>query len=182
MEKLKKGEMLNIHSYKHNGKIHRSWDEALFIEESNGYAIFGNYKTLVTEADGRVWKTKEPAIMYFSKDNWFNIIGQLKENGIYYYCNIATPFIVEENTIKYIDYDLDLRVFPSKEYKILDRLEYKYHKKKMNYSDDLDEVIKSSLDDLINLYENSFFAFDERINKFYYQKYCNQVKLSTKKD
>ena len=94
MENLKGGEKLNIHSYKHNGKIHRSWDEAVFIEEKDGYAIFGNYKTLVTEADGRVWKTKEPAIMYFSKNNWFNIIGQLKDNGIYYYCNIASPYII----------------------------------------------------------------------------------------
>ncbi len=182
MSKFRIGDRLQIQCYKHDGKIHRSWDEAVVLDIKENYIVCGNNKTLVTEAEGNKWKTKEPAIMYFFTERWFNIICQLKKDGIYYYCNIATPFIVEENTIKYIDYDLDLRVFPSKEYKILDRLEYKYHKKKMNYSDDLDEVIKSSLDDLINLYENSFFAFDERINKFYYQKYCNQVKLSTKKD
>lgn len=67
MENLKKGEILNIHSYKHNGKIHRSWDEALFIEENNGYAVFGNYKTLVTEADGRCRKTKNRLISIFQK-------------------------------------------------------------------------------------------------------------------
>ena len=61
---------------------------------------------------------------------------QLKKDGIFYYCNIATPYIIEEKTIKYIDYDLDLRVFPSGEYKILDRMEYKYHKKIMHYSDE----------------------------------------------
>ena len=72
--------------------------------------------------------------------------GFLKKDGIYYYCNIATPFIIEENTIKYIDYDLDLRIFPTGEFKILDKLEYEYHKKIMNYSKKLDKVIKGSID------------------------------------
>ena len=180
MEKLKGGERLNIHSYKHNGKIHRSWDEALFIEESNGYAIFGNYKTLVTEADGRVWKTKEPASMYFFKDNWFNIIGQLKENGIYYYCNIASPYIIEGKTIKYIDYDLDLRVFPDGSFKVLDRGEYSYHKRIMNYSKDIDEILRDELTVLINKVRNKEFHFNNDVIKKYYLEYKKVQKVSNK--
>lgn len=44
----------------------------------------------------------------FFKDRWFNIIGQLKDYGIYFYCNIATPTLIDNKVIKYIDYDLDL--------------------------------------------------------------------------
>ena len=167
-------------SYKHNGKIHRSWDEALFIEENNGYAVFGNYKTLVTEADGRVWKTKEPAIMYFSKDNWFNIIGQLKDNGIYYYCNIASPYVIEERTIKYIDYDLDLRVFPDGSFKVLDRGEYSYHKRIMNYSKDIDIILKDELTILINKVRNKEFPFNSDMIKKYYLEYKKLQKVSNK--
>ena len=129
MYKLNVGDKIQIQCYKHNGKIHRSWDEAVFLDEKKDYLVFGNMKTLVTESEGNTWRTKEPAIMYFFKNKWFNIICQLKKDGIYYYCNIASPFIIEDNTIKYIDYDLDLRIFPNLEYKILDRMEYKYHKK-----------------------------------------------------
>lgn len=174
MEKLKKGEVLNIHSYKHDGKIHRSWDEAVFIDEDDEYLIFGNNKTLVTESDGRTWKTKEPAVMYFSKNHWFNIIGQLKYNGVYYYCNIASPFVIEENTIKYIDYDLDLRVFPDGSFKILDRGEYQYHKKLMNYSKDIDTILKNELTILINKVRNKEYPFnEEKINQNYilYKRY-----------
>ena len=39
---------------------------------------------------------------------------------------MASPYIIDENVIKYIDYDLDLRVFPDGGYKILDYNEYKY--------------------------------------------------------
>ncbi|MBR4261914.1 MAG: DUF402 domain-containing protein [Bacilli bacterium] len=160
MQNLRKGEKLIIHSYKHNGCIHRAWDEAIFIEETPDYLVFGNDKTRVTESDGRKWKTKEPAIIYFFKNSWFNIIGQLKNNGIYYYCNIASPYIIEEGAIKYIDYDLDLRVFPDKSYKILDKGEYKYHKSKMKYSDELDKILTSELNKLIELNKNNHEIFD----------------------
>ena len=91
--------------------------------------------------------------------------------GIYFYCNIATPFLIDEHVIKYIDYDLDLRVFPSGEYKILDRMEYKYHKKIMKYSNDLDYVVRNSLTELINSYKKGHFAFDSKLNLHYYDEY-----------
>ena len=181
MDNLNVGSNLQIQCYKHNGKIHRAWDEAVILDIKKDYIVCGNNKTLVTEAEGNKWRTKEPAIMYFFKDKWFNIIAQLKTDGIYYYCNIATPFIIEDNTVKYIDYDLDLRIFPSGEYKILDRLEYKYHKKKMNYSDKLDEVIKSSLDDLIQLYKKNYFSFNESLNMEYHKIYCEFRQKDRKK-
>lgn len=167
----KVGNNLQIQCYKHDGKVHCAWSEAVIIEENEEYLICSNNKSLVIEADGRTWRTREPAIMYFFKKRWFNIIAQLKEEGVSYYCNIATPYIIEENTIKYIDYDLDLRIFPSGSYKVLDRLEYNYHKKIMNYSDELDVAIKKGLDDLIQLYKKKSKIFDAEQNLKYYEKY-----------
>lgn len=175
MDKLKVGDRLQIHCYKHNKKMHRSWDEAVVLDIKKDYIVFGDYKTLVIESDGRFWKTREPAIMYFFKDRWYNIIVQLKKNGIYYYCNIASPFIIEDRTIKYIDYDLDLRVFPNGSYKILDRMEYKYHKKIMHYSDELDIVINHALDELITEYKHHFFPFRKSENLKYYEVYKKYI-------
>ena len=76
MEKIKKGDKLQIQCYKHDGKIHRCWDEAIVLDIKDDYIVFGNEKTLVTEAQGNTWRTKEPAVMYFFKDKWFNIIGE----------------------------------------------------------------------------------------------------------
>lgn len=173
MYNIKKGDRLQIQCYKHDGKIHRCWDEAVAIAVKKDYIVFGNEKTLVTEAGGNTWRTKEPAIMYFFKDKWYNIIVQLKKEGITYYCNIASPFIIEEDTIKYIDYDLDLRIFPNGSFKILDRQEYKYHKKKMNYSDDLDIVIRHALSELITDYQKGISMFNENINLEYAKEYQN---------
>lgn len=176
MKKLCIGDKLHIQCYKHNSKIHRSWDEAVVLDIKKDYIVFGNNKTKVTEAEGNVWRTNEPAIMYFFKDKWYNIIAQLKRDGIYYYCNIATPFIIEDGTIKYIDYDLDLRIFPSGEYKILDQLEYQYHKKIMNYSEDLDLVINSAMNELISSYNNKDVMFDSDNNIYYHNIYADLKK------
>lgn len=166
---------MQIQCYKHNGKIHRAWDEAVLLDIKKDYMVFGNNKTKVTESEGSVWKTKEPAIMYFFRNEWFNIIAQLKKDGIYYYCNIASPFIIEDNTIKYIDYDLDLRIFPSGEYKVLDKMEYKYHKKLMEYSDELDVVINRAMDDLIKKYIEKVPMFNAK-NNYEYEKVYNNIK------
>ena len=165
------GDKLEIHCYKHNGHLHRQWDEAVLLDVTDDYMVFGNNRTKVTESEGVTWRTKEPAIMYFFKNRWYNIIVQMKKDGIYFYCNIATPFILEEGKIKYIDYDLDLRIFPKGDYRVLDKLEYEYHKKKMHYSNDLDKVIKNAMNDLIEAYKNNEFMFKDKNNLEYLNQY-----------
>ncbi len=176
MKQICVGDCYQIQCYKHNGKIHRAWDEAVVLDIKKDYIVFGNNKTKVIESEGTTWRTKEPAIIYFFKNKWYNIISQMKKDGIYYYCNIATPYIIEENTIKYIDYDLDLRIFPKGEYKILDKLEYQYHKKKMEYSDDLDLVINHAMKELIEEYLNHSIMFDKCKNEEYLKLYLDLKK------
>ena len=165
------GKTYKIHSYKHDSKIHRAWNEAILLEINDDFLVFGNNKTKVTESDGRSWKTREPAILFFFYNKWYNIIGQYKKEGIYYYCNIASPFLIEDETIKYIDYDLDLRVFPNGSFKILDRGEYKYHKRIMNYSKDLDKILHKELTNLINQEKNQEYFFQHDVIKKYYEEY-----------
>ena len=173
---IKIGDKLEIHCYKHNGKLHRQWDEAVLLDIYDDYIVFGNNRTTVIDSDGKVWKTKEPAIMFFFKDRWFNIIGQLKDYGIYFYCNIATPVLIDNKVIKYIDYDLDLRVFPNGSFKILDRMEYKYHKKQMHYSNRLDFILKYELGNLIDMVRRNEMPFDRKTINDYYEKYVYLTK------
>lgn len=165
------GEKIQIHCYKHNGKIHRIWEESVVLEETDDYLVCGNYKTNVIENDGRSHSTKEAALVFFYKHSWFNIIAQFKEFGLFYYCNIASPYIEDEDTIKYIDYDLDLRVFPDGGFRVLDKNEYKYHKRLMNYSDDLDMIINKELEALIKMKTEKKGPFDKKILYDYFDQY-----------
>ncbi len=171
MEEYEIGKQFKIHSYKHDGSIHRSWDEAILLEQDDDYLIFGNNKAQVQESDGRMWRTKEPAVLFFYKNKWFNIIGQKKSDGIYYYCNIASPFIIEDDTIKYIDYDLDLRVFRDESYKVLDRSEYKFHREQMHYPEEIDKILKDELNYLIKMVKEKSGPFNREYIEEYYKKY-----------
>ena len=173
MNDIKVGDRLTIHCYKHNGKIDRISDEATVLEITDDMLVVANYKAKLTEGDGRSHRTNETAIIFFYKKKWFNVIAQLKKPGLFYYCNIATPYIIDGNIIKYIDYDLDLRVFPDGGFRVLDRNEYNYHKKLMNYSDDRDLVIRTQLTELIEMKRALKGPFEPGIVSKYYDMYAN---------
>lgn len=174
---IKVGDKLKIECYKHNGYLDRTSDEAIVLDVNDKRIVVANEHTLLTEHDGKSHTTNEPAVLFFYTDKWYNIIGQLKKKGLFYYCNIATPYIIDGKTIKYIDYDLDLRVFPDGTYKVLDKNEYKYHKKIMRYSEILEKIVKKSLNELIDLKKNNEVPFKKEIIEEYYYKY-----LELKKD
>lgn len=171
MESIKKGDKLKIYCYKHDGSLEHTSNEAIVLEDNDEMLICGNGKTKITEKDGRSHMTNEPAILFFYKKNWFNIIGQLKKHGLYYYCNVASPYILENGIIKYIDYDLDLRVFNDGAFKILDRNEYNYHKKLMNYPEDINYIIKKELSSLIEMKKANEFPFNKESIENYYKEF-----------
>ena len=173
MKKMKIGDEFIVHCYKHDGTVYTSYEKSMLLDIKHDYLVFGNYKVKVTEIDGRTWYTKEPAIIFYYKKKWFNIITQFKKTGIYYYCNIASTTIIEGNIIKYIDYDLDLRCFPDGTYKILDESEYEYHKKKMNYPNEIDMIVKNELNMLIKDYEDKKGPFNKSVVDKYYSIYMN---------
>lgn len=173
MNNLKVGDKLTIHCYKHDGKIHRTCDEAVVLEVTEDMLVVANNKARITESDGRSYKTKEPAIIIFYRDHWFNIMGQLKSHGLFYYCNIASPFVIDNGIIKYVDYDLDLRVFPDGGFRVLDRNEYNYHKKVMGYSNEIDLIVKSELSKLIEWKKELKGPFEPGIINKYYEVYKN---------
>ncbi len=111
----KEGEFVTIKSYKHDGSLHRTWRDTMVLKTSECSLIGLNDHTLVTESDGRRWVTREPAIVYFHQKYWFNIIAMIREKGVSYYCNLASPYVLDDEALKYIDYDLDVKVFPDGE-------------------------------------------------------------------
>ena len=57
----------------------------------------------MTESDDRRWVTREPAIVYFHKKFWFNIIAMIREEGVSYYCNLASQMCIRDSFMAYND-------------------------------------------------------------------------------
>ncbi len=182
MEKeLAIGESVFVQSYKHDGKLHRTWSKGLVIDIQPHTLVVVTDHTWVVESDGRKWLTKEPAICFFFDDRFFNVISMVRKNGIYYYCNIASPSLYDGEAIKNIDYDLDLKVYPDMSYIVLDENEYEEHAKKMQYPMELKEILERSLDDLIEMVERGEKPFDfDYINDYLFKYFKDQLALKEK--
>ena len=157
-----------IQAYKHNEELHRQWTHSYVLRDDEEYFVLASIRAAVVESDGRKWHTKEPAIFVLSKKNWFNVIAMLKENGVCYYVNIASPAIFDKNFIKYIDYDLDIKLYEDGTTRLLDVSEYKKHADEQGYSEDIREILQRSVDKVYNLINKKEFPFvDEEILNYY---------------
>ena len=150
-----------IYSYKHDGSLHRTWTKGYVLDADDEKIITINNKVLVSESDGRKWFTREPAVCFFYPDLWFNVICMIRKSGVYYYCNLASPSLYDKEAIKYIDYDLDIKVFPDGSIIHLDEDEYQQHKKQMNYPDEIDKIIRHSYQELLEKIERKETPFNE---------------------
>ena len=171
MEYPQTGAIIQIHSYKHDGHIHRAWKETVVLKGSEDEVIGGNDRTLVTEADGRTWVTREPAICFFYAEHWFNIIAMIRADGVYYYCNISSPYVWDGEALKYIDYDLDIKVFPNGQYEILDRDEYERHRDEMNYPEIIDKILKNNIQKLIQWIKEKKGPVAPEVVEHWYKKF-----------
>lgn len=162
---------IQIQSYKHDESLHRIWEKATIIEENEDHIVVVNKRTKVIEANGRFWHTREPSVTWFFKEKWFNIIGIIKHNEIHFYCNIASPYLIDEEALKYIDYDLDIKVIDDFSYNILDRNEYNKHKNKMEYPSKLKKILETELSKLRKMIDNREHPFHHNTIREYYNKY-----------
>jgi|SRR5690554_4306529 len=171
-------ENIDIISYKHDGELHRVWRNVVKIYEDEHKTIIINNEVKVIDGDGRRWKTREPAVCYFFKNYWFNIISMIKRDKIVYYCNLSSPYVIDNEGLKYIDYDLDVKVFPDGEVLILDRDEYDFNIKDLHYSEKITAIIEKNLNTLIEMINNREDPFTtENVMKWY----TEYIKLSNKK-
>ncbi|KRL45347.1 hypothetical protein FD01_GL000727 [Lacticaseibacillus manihotivorans DSM 13343 = JCM 12514] len=143
----------------------------MVLKTSEDALIGCNDHTLVTESDGRRWLTREPAIIYFHKHYWFNVIAMIREGGVSYYCNLATPYTMDMEAVKYIDYDLDVKVFPDGEKRLLDVDEYEAHRRRWQYPATTDRILKANVKVLVDWINHGKGPFSQSYIDLWYNRY-----------
>ena len=174
MKELEALEKVDIISYKHDGTLHRVWRNVDKIFEDKDILILINNEVDVIDGDGRKWKTREPAVCYFFKKYWFNVICMIRKDNIYYYCNLSSPYVIDKEGIKYIDYDLDIKVFPDGELKELDRDEYDFNINYLHYSDNIKKIIANNMKILLNRIKNKEEPFNNECVNHWYEEFLKK--------
>ncbi len=158
-----------IKSFKHDGHLHRMWLENWQVPQElltpmhreESMIVLINSQTKIQEADGKEWTSRIPGVSFFIPKLWFNIVALIEENGVRYYCNIASPPYVSGNVITYIDYDLDVILLPDGTVHVVDREEYERHKLVYHYSPEVEEKAKQGMKALMERIRKKDAPFDD---------------------
>ncbi|MCR5332807.1 MAG: DUF402 domain-containing protein [Bacilli bacterium] len=169
------GSWIIIQAYKHNGELHRQWSHSYVLEDTEDFYVLASIRASVIENDGRKWHTKEPAIFILSKKEWFNVIAMMKDEGVAFYVNIASPTIFDKGYLKYIDYDLDVKLFTDGSTKLLDMNEYKKHAKEQNYPEKIKEILSKSVEHTYDLINKKQYPFLPKVINEYYHDFKKTV-------
>ncbi|WP_372635126.1 DUF402 domain-containing protein [Cohnella sp.] len=172
-----------IKSFKHDGSLHRVWLENWQVPANRLHEgldprkawVLINEHTTVQESNGREWSSRIPAVTYFLPERWYNVVALLEEEGVRYYCNLASPPYRYGDVLTYIDYDLDIVVLPDGTATELDRDEYDAHKASYRYGAAVEERIESELRALRADIGVGAFPFDAAAARFYYEQWKKQM-------
>ena len=119
--------------------------------------------------------TKEKAVFILFKKKWMNVIAMFKEDrGICYYVNIASPTLDDKGFLKYIDYDLDVKLYPDGVEKTLDEREYARHAEEYGYSKDLSLAIERSAEEVKKMIDEKAYPFRDATIEAYFQSFLDQ--------
>lgn len=173
---------LQIQAYKHDGSFHRLWSHGLVVRDDEDYIVEVSSRVRVIESNNHVWHTKEKGVFICSKKKWFNAIATIQPNGVRFYVNIASPTIIDQGFIKFIDYDLDLKAFPDGFIKELDKNEFNFHAKQLNYSEDLQKVLLNAFHEVEAMVKEKIEPFNEETVTRYLNDYDEFVKAQKERD
>ncbi|PTX60739.1 hypothetical protein C8P63_10848 [Melghirimyces profundicolus] len=169
---------IRIISRKHDGSFHRSWERSVVLTVGSSLRV-ANRDVKVTESDGRTWISEGLAVCQFHRNKWFNTILLFSPEGSHrFYCNLASPFEMEDGNLVYIDYDLDLLVEPGGNFRWLDWDEFLKNRRLYGYPSDVVKKVLDAASELEYRAENGKEPFTPGFveNSYYlYLSYANQV-------
>ncbi|MBD8500527.1 DUF402 domain-containing protein [Paenibacillus arenosi] len=168
-----------VKSFKHDGHLHRMWMENWIVpkqmchqlHQQEDMLVLINCHTPIQEANGKQWISKVPAVTFFVPNQWFNIVALIEEQGIRYYCNIASPAYQTDGVITYIDYDLDVIRHSDGHIAIVDREEYDMNRLVYHYPDVVERRVAQGMEALMGRMRKGDTPFQDEAVLWYYQQW-----------
>lgn len=154
------------HALKHNGDVSKTFhNQTVVLNYDDVIVLYSDKGARVDEIRKNThWISHYAAYKVLPKTGLHNFIIVEKENGNEYYCNLASPPVVTENQIDYIDYDIDIVLSPEGEIIVYDVAEFYDRRAQYGYPDMLvakllkeQTIIEIGLRDRSGLFSEEFY-------------------------
>ena len=158
------GRPIHVVSTKYDGSAHWEFD-SFFVLENGPLVIATNFAGQQLHNKAGLWTTPFDVRNYFWSDRWYNIMrcDRPKAAGLeYWYCNVTTPTLYDGENIRYVDLDLDVRVYADGRIELLDEDEFVENSQRMGYPPSVIEQARRAAAELIELATARRFPFDQQ--------------------
>jgi uncharacterized protein len=153
--------LFTINSRKFDQSIHRSWRAELIERQDSLLVFLGVFEEEVNHPNLGVIRRGTVSSEYYWLDRGYNIFRFQEPGGALrnFYCNLNLPPTLENDSLDYIDLDVDVLVWQNFRYEILDLDEFAENAEKYKYSEELKQIVDTNLKELIELIEAREFPF-----------------------
>jgi protein associated with RNAse G/E len=151
-----------VRACKYDGREHRRWTAKLLRQEGALLVLDAKFPDEVVHDLLGTIAAGTHSLEFYWLDRWYNVFRFAEPNGDLrnYYCNINVPPTLDEQTLSYVDLDLDILVAPDLSYRILDLEDFEKNAKDYSYPAELQANAREAVDELVNLIETRQFPFD----------------------
>jgi protein associated with RNAse G/E len=156
------GEIINIRALKYTNIIHYEWQGEL-IKETTDYimVLCKPGRKLKHHTKCKTFTINNTSLEFFSLKEGFTVAMEIDNEKITsYYCNIAKPSVFSNNSLSFVDLDLDLVKQHNEDWRVLDIEEFENNSTKYNYPLEIKEGAIQGLEVLKNMAKRKVFPFD----------------------
>jgi protein associated with RNAse G/E len=156
---------IEIQVWKHDGRAHWRHPSTLTREDDGFMMTFTPEGTPFTNLKG-AGHAQESWTSYYWPDRWYNVV-QFTANDEHpagWYCNVAAPPTLVDGVLSYVDYELDLMVYPAADgmtWELLDEDEFEEACERCRYDEALIARCRAAVDELIAMIEAREYPFDQ---------------------
>ncbi|WP_406617361.1 DUF402 domain-containing protein [Mycoplasmopsis adleri] len=161
------GSIINVQAYKYNGSLYRQWNGVKVLRNTPKHYVLLINKTKVSEKFKSDWAYKEPVIWFMPKHSMYNGLVLLKPKQNYLYINISSKPFYEDNTIKFIDFDLDVKYYPHSGINVVDADEFKTNSELYHYPKNVKNMVWDAVNEVIQKYERGEYFFNDLVIDYY---------------
>jgi protein associated with RNAse G/E len=157
-----------VNSRKYDGSIRRSWKCELVSRDDYRIDLVGAFEHQVEHPDLGVIEAGTVSYERFFFNRWFNYFTFEQPAGTLrnYYINICMPPEIGDDSIDYVDLDIDLIIWPDGRKEVLDTEEFEANRLEFSYPENVVNQARAELEELESLIWRSTLTSEQGLRTY----------------
>lgn len=153
---------MTVNSLRFDLSVRRSWACRLIERKDNELTLIGAFDNDVDHANlGRIL-AGTISCEYFWLDRWYNVFRFHEPGGEFrlFYCNICLPPLITDESLSYVDLDIDVVVGPDGKAAILDTEDFERNSVCFGYPENVKRRVFETVVEVLGQIREKKFPFN----------------------